>query len=257
MLERIKRVAYAFRSAISKLSSPQRWFIEMFGGRESKAGAQVSETTAIQVTAVFACIRLLGQVLASLPLHTYRRTANGKEKAQDLPLYFTLHTLWNAECTSYTGRLIMMVNLLLTGNAYAEIVRNKAGDVIELWPIPSDRVMPRRNQKAHEVFYEVYTMDGQTRFLYREQMLHIQCCLLYTSAMIYGLDRDNKRIWTGRGYETVKDDWNDEKIWRAAWSDKKIWGMVNPSLGHTAVSYTHLDVYKRQVQIRLLSRSRP
>lgn len=174
MLERIKRVAYAFRSAISNLSSPQRWFIEMFGGRESKAGAQVSETTAIQVTAVFACIRLLGQVLASLPLHTYRRTANGKEKAQDLPLYFTLHTLWNAECTSYTGRLIMMVNLLLTGNAYAEIVRNKAGDVIELWPIPSDRVMPRRNQKAHEVFYEVYTMDGQTRFLYREQMLHIQ-----------------------------------------------------------------------------------
>jgi len=174
LLERIKRVAYAFRSAISNLSSPQRWFIEMFGGRESKAGAQVSETTAIQVTAVFACIRLLGQVLASLPLHTYRRTANGKEKAQDLPLYFTLHTLWNAECTSYTGRLIMMVNLLLTGNAYAEIVRNKAGDVIELWPIPSDRVMPRRNQKEHEVFYEVYTMDGQTRFLYREQMLHIQ-----------------------------------------------------------------------------------
>ncbi len=173
MLERMKRIVYAFRSAISTLSNPQRWLVEMFGGQASKAGAQVSETTAIQVTAVFACVRLLGQVLASLPLHTYRRTAEGREKAQDLQLYFTLHTLWNQECTSYTGRLIMMVNLLLTGAAYAEIVRNRAGEVIELWPIPSNRVMPRRNQKTQDVFYEVYTMDGKTRLLYQEQMLHI------------------------------------------------------------------------------------
>ncbi len=174
MIERMKRIVYAVRSAISNLSNPQRWFIEMFGGRESKAGAQVSESTAIQVTAVFACIRLLGQVLASLPLHTYRRTGEGKERAQDHPLYFVLHTLWNKDCTSYTGRLIMMVNLLLTGNAYAEIVRSKAGDVLELWPIPSSRVMPRRNPKTQEIFYEVYTPDGKTELLYREQMLHIQ-----------------------------------------------------------------------------------
>jgi phage terminase large subunit-like protein len=64
-------------------------------------------------------------------------------------------------------------------------------------------------------------------------------------AMIYGLDRDNKRIWTGRGYETVKDDWNDEKIWRAAWSDKKIWGMVNPSLGHTVAWEKAEDQFTR------------
>jgi len=175
LFERIKRFTYALRSAISTLSNPQRWFVEMFGGgQESKAGARVNEKTAAQVVAVFACIRLLGQVLASLPLHTYRRTAEGKEKARDHPLYFVLHTLWNKECTSYTGRLIMMVNLLLTGNAYAEIVRNRAGDVIELWPIPSNRVMPRRNSRTQEIFYEVYTMDGKTRLLYQEQILHIQ-----------------------------------------------------------------------------------
>ena len=64
-------------------------------------------------------------------------------------------------------------------------------------------------------------------------------------AMIYGLDRENKRIWTGRSHETVKDDWNDEKIWRAAWSDKKIWGMVNPSLGHTVAWEKVEDQYTR------------
>lgn len=175
MLNRLRRVYYTVRSAISNLSNPQRWFVELFGGgQDSKAGARVNEVAAVQVTAVFACVRLLGQVLASLPLHTYRRTVTGKEKAREHPLYFVLHTLWNKECTSYTGRLIMMVNLLLTGNAYAEIVRNRAGNVVGLWPIPSNRVMPRRNPKTQEIFYEIYTMDGKTRFLYQEQVLHIQ-----------------------------------------------------------------------------------
>lgn len=173
MIERMKRIVYAVRSAISNLSNPRRWLVEMFGGAESRAGRRVTEDTAIQVTAVFACVRLLSQVLASLPLHTYRRTEGGKEKAQDHPLYFVLHSLWNKECTSYQGRLIMMINLLLTGHAFAEIVRNRAGDIIELWPIPSHRVSIRRNKKRNEVFYEVYLPDGGTKPLYREQVLHI------------------------------------------------------------------------------------
>ncbi|HSW62496.1 MAG TPA: terminase TerL endonuclease subunit, partial [Dissulfurispiraceae bacterium] len=52
-------------------------------------------------------------------------------------------------------------------------------------------------------------------------------------AMIYGLDRENKRIWTGRTYETAKGAWEDSEVWRKAWGDKKIWAKVNPSLEHT------------------------
>lgn len=52
-------------------------------------------------------------------------------------------------------------------------------------------------------------------------------------AMIFGLDRENKRIWTGRQYETVTDNWEDDAVWRKAWSDEKIWAKVNPSIGHT------------------------
>lgn len=52
-------------------------------------------------------------------------------------------------------------------------------------------------------------------------------------AVIYGLDRENRRIWTGREYETAPGDWVDAATWRSIWSDKKIWAKVNPSLGHT------------------------
>lgn len=52
-------------------------------------------------------------------------------------------------------------------------------------------------------------------------------------AMIYGLDKDNKRIWKGREYEPIKANIEDEKEWRKLWSDKETWGKVNPSIGHT------------------------
>jgi len=146
----------------------------MFGGVESKAGARVNVDSAVKVTAVFACVRILAMVLASLPLHTYRRITGGKELATDHPLYFVLHSMFNPQCTSYMGRLIMMVNLLLTGRAHAEIVRNGEGDIIELWPIPSNKVSIRMNPRTNEPSYEVYLDSGGTKVLYPEQMFHLQ-----------------------------------------------------------------------------------
>lgn len=174
MFERLKKFAYRIRSAVSTLANPERWLIEMFGGTHSKSGTRVNENTAVKVTAVFACVRLLAQTLASLPLHTYKRVGDGRERAYDHPLYSLLHSLANPECTSYNFRLIMMVNLLLTGNAYAEIVRNGAGHITELWPISSSRVNIRRNFATNEIFYDVYTLDGKLRTLYPEKMFHLQ-----------------------------------------------------------------------------------
>ena len=69
LFERLRLITYAIRSALSR---PSRWLVEMFGGVESKAGARVNVDSAVKVTAVFACVRILAMVLASLPLHTYR-----------------------------------------------------------------------------------------------------------------------------------------------------------------------------------------
>lgn len=64
-------------------------------------------------------------------------------------------------------------------------------------------------------------------------------------AMIYGLDRENNRIWTGRTYEKPKADWSDEAAWRKACGDKKIWAKVNPSTGHTVPMETMQEHYVR------------
>ncbi len=52
-------------------------------------------------------------------------------------------------------------------------------------------------------------------------------------AMLYGLDRDEKRLWTGREFETINADLQDAETWNKYWSNPEIWKTVNPSLGHT------------------------
>jgi phage terminase large subunit-like protein len=64
-------------------------------------------------------------------------------------------------------------------------------------------------------------------------------------AMIYGLDRENKRIWTGRQYETVNENWEDDEVWRKTWTDPKTWKRVNPSIGHTVAWEKVEDQFNR------------
>jgi phage portal protein BeeE len=86
----------------------------LFGGTTS--GKRVNERTAMQMTAVYSCVRVLSEAIASLPLHLYRMTdSGGKEKATDHPLYFLLHDEPNAEMTSFIYRETMLTHLLLVG----------------------------------------------------------------------------------------------------------------------------------------------
>jgi len=73
-------------------------------GPPSSAGVAVSEYTALQATAVYACVRILAETVASLPLPLYRRLDRGKEKALKHPLYSLLHDLPNPDMTGFTFR---------------------------------------------------------------------------------------------------------------------------------------------------------
>lgn len=64
-------------------------------------------------------------------------------------------------------------------------------------------------------------------------------------AMIYGLDRDNKRIWTGRGYEAITENIEDEKVWKEVWSNPEKWKIVNPSIDHTVPMDKVVDQFTR------------
>lgn len=85
---------------------------------QSSAGKCVSERSAMQMTAVYACVRILSEAVAGLPLHLYRYNSGGsKEKALEHPLYFLLHDEPNPEMTSFAFRETLMTHLLLWGNA--------------------------------------------------------------------------------------------------------------------------------------------
>jgi HK97 family phage portal protein len=133
----------------------------------------VNEETAVNLISVYACVRLLSESIAMLPLPLYKKLKVGKEKADYHPLYSILHDISNPECTSFQFRQIMMVNALLCGEAFAEVQRNEAGDIVGLWPIPTRHITKGRNSNTKELMYVVNNPDGTQSPLYPENMLVI------------------------------------------------------------------------------------
>ena len=166
---------FSFLSRLFKTrASPKNssWFSppSFFFGTSS-SGKAVNEKTALQTTAVYACVRILAETIASLPFHTYRYTLNGKEKAIEHPIYYLLHSEPNPEMTSFVFRETLMSHLLLWGNAYAQIIRDGRGRVLGLYPLLPNKVIVNRNQHG-ELVYQ-YEKDGQTYFLRSYEVLHI------------------------------------------------------------------------------------
>ena len=152
------------------LSKPEAWFLSFLGLENTKSGATVTEWTALQCSAVFACIRILSETVATVPLQFYRRLDRGKERAYDHPLYDVLHSQANEDMSSFLLRETLQGHLGAWGNAYAEIERNKAGDVMALWPLRPDKTRPKR--KGGKLGYETI-IGGKGYVLPREKVLHI------------------------------------------------------------------------------------
>ena len=153
------------------LSKPESWFLNFLGLDETKAGANVNEWTALQCSAVFSCIRIIAETVATVPLHYYRRLDRGKERAYDQPLYDILHNQANPEISAYIFREMLQGHLASWGNAYAEIQRNKHGEVIALWPLRPDKTRPKRNKNG-KIFYEI-EIKGKGYILPKNRVLHI------------------------------------------------------------------------------------
>ena len=99
----------------------------------SNSGVQVDELRAMQTSAVYACVKILAETVASLPLHLFKKGKDGKnESAEQHPLSSCLYEMPNEEMTSFEFRETMMTSLLLWGNAYARKIK-KNGHVTELW----------------------------------------------------------------------------------------------------------------------------
>ncbi len=146
----------------------------------STSGKPVNERSAMQMTAVYSCVRILAEAVAGLPLHLYKYTdTGGKEKAVDHPLYLLLHDEPNPEMSSFVFRETLMTHLLLWGNAYAQIIRNGKGEVVALYPLMPNKMTVDRDsngqlyytyQRANE---EAPTMEGTSVKLKPSDVLHI------------------------------------------------------------------------------------
>lgn len=138
---------------------------------QSGSGKVVNERSSMQTTAVFACVRIIAETVASLPLHTYQYKGDGKEKIHTHPLYRILHDEPNPEMTSFTLRETMMTHILLWGNAYCQIIRNGRGEVAHLYPLLPDKMTVDRDSKGN--LYYAYRKDNTTHYLGPEDVLHV------------------------------------------------------------------------------------
>ncbi len=143
---------------------------DLLSGGATGSGKSVTPRSAMKVGAVFACVRVIANAIARMPLITYERTDAGRERAAAHPLYRLLKVRPNPDMSSFAFRSALVTNTLLWGNGYAEIIRRGDGRPQALIPIESDRVTPFREKG--ELRYRVST-DGTPVTLLRRDVLHL------------------------------------------------------------------------------------
>ena len=122
---------------------PPGWIVKGLGW-ESQSGESVTTEVALGVSAVWACVTILSESLASLPLITYRRVGRAKNRATNHSLYPVLHDQPNDEHNAFNFWELLAGHLGTWGNAYAQIMRDGAGRVRQLWPLRPDRMKAER-----------------------------------------------------------------------------------------------------------------
>ena len=138
----------------------------------SGSGKSVTAQTAIQLSTVYACVRVISETVASLPLGVYEATDDGNLKAGDHPLYHLIHDEPNAEMTSFVFREVMLAHLLLYGNSYSQIIRSGKNTVVGLYPLLPDHMDVDRDSKGN-LTYTYTTSDGKTVVIKPQDILHI------------------------------------------------------------------------------------
>lgn len=170
------RIPFTGRSIefrFSPSSDPPDWWGKLFG-RSTSAGVTVNESTAMRLSVVYACIRVLSESVAQIPLKVYERLPNGgKREASDHPLYPLLHDWPNDEMTSFNWREASTAHLCAWGNSYSFIDFGRDGRPKSITPLKPDRVAPKRLESNDQLVYDVINRKGQSTRYLKEQVLHV------------------------------------------------------------------------------------
>jgi HK97 family phage portal protein len=127
----------------------------------SRAGVSINERNALTTVTVYACVRILSETMASLPLMLYRRLGRGKGRASDHEIYRILHDQPNPEMTSFIFRETLMGHLATWGNAYAQIEWEDRTRIKALWPLYPDRMQVVRDLETKQIVYKYYPSSAE------------------------------------------------------------------------------------------------
>lgn len=137
-------------------------------------GISISESSSLRLGAVWACVRVISEDVASLPLFVYERLDRGKRRAMEHPLHELLHDQPNPEMTALQFRETLTAHVLTWGNGYAFISTDTRGIPRALWPLLPDRTTIKRDPRSRRLFYETEAHDSDERItLEPDQVLHL------------------------------------------------------------------------------------
>jgi len=142
---------------------------------ESEAGTIVNPLLAENLSAVFGCVQIIAETVASLPLQVYRRDGEDRRTRSDThPIARLFSSDVNDRQTAFEWFEMMTAHCLLRGNAYAEIIRDNRGAVIALKPLHPNSVSVVESLRTGRIFYDVTDPNGGTRRLLPEEVLHLK-----------------------------------------------------------------------------------
>lgn len=150
-------------------------FKEIYGSRASSSGMTVTVDTALQVTTVLDCVRVLAEGVAQVPLKLFQESADGRTRtpAKAHPLYALLSTKPNPWQTSFEFRESLMFHTTLCGDfiAFKNVVR---GTVRELIPFLPNTVTVKRDTSTLELTYEVRAPNGSQQVFPASAIWHVR-----------------------------------------------------------------------------------
>ena len=153
--------------------NPDPWMINCFGGGiTTDAGVNITNDTALQISAVFDSIRVISEDVAKLPLQIFERLDKGRNKRSDVNLWRLFNESPNPEMDAMSYRNTIVGHMLGFGNTYSEIIKDVNGQVAQLWPVDPKKVTPARREDG-SLFYWVTDANGQRQEVEPERLFRI------------------------------------------------------------------------------------
>jgi HK97 family phage portal protein len=170
----VSRLRSGVRAFLMSDEPPESFWRWPGVGRPTASGVTVTDQTALRVTTVLSCVKVLAESISTLPLMVFERQANGdKRPASEHPISEVLHTLANPESTAQSIRETLCAHVLLRGNAYARVLRDGGGDVREIWPIAPGCIQPERPRPAAPLVFRVSEPGAKPETLRTDQVWRI------------------------------------------------------------------------------------